>query len=142
MLDGRTFAARVYDVVRQIPTGSVTTYGHVALLVDAPRCARQVGRALRELPRDLAWGAPKPALATGANSGDTQARHHLVPWHRVVNAQGRVSLRGDAGSLAAQVVLLRGEGVAVTEEGILPKGLDAAGWFPEPWDIEMVAPHR
>lgn len=128
------FSERVYAVVRGIPAGSVTTYGHVALLVGTPHGARQVGRALRDLPRILAWriataAIPGPVMHVESELVSTLA----VPWHRVVNARGRISPRGDDGAIAAQVALLRNEGVAVTDEGVLVGGLEAVGWFPEPW---------
>lgn len=66
--------ARIYAVVEQIPRGRVATYGQVADLAGLPGHARQVGYALHALP-------PKSR----------------VPWQRVVNAQGRCSLPGDAG---------------------------------------------
>jgi methylated-DNA-protein-cysteine methyltransferase related protein len=80
--------ARIYAVVRRIPRGCVATYGQIARLAGLPRHARMVGYALHNLPAD---------------SG--------VPWHRVVNAQGRISLRtgGDWGDV--QEGLLRSEGV-------------------------------
>lgn len=60
----------IYATVRSIPKGRVATYGQVAELAGLPRQARLVGYALNVLP-----------------AGST------VPWHRVVNAQGRISLR-------------------------------------------------
>jgi methylated-DNA-protein-cysteine methyltransferase related protein len=128
-----SFFERVYAVVRRIPAGHVTTYGHVALLVGTPHRARQVGRALRELPRDLAWRIGTAAKQGTALHAESERVNTLaVPWHRVVNARGRVSPRGDGGAIAAQVALLRNEGVAVTDEGVLVDGLEAVGWFPEP----------
>ena len=79
----------IYAVVARIPRGRVSTYGRVAELAGLPRRARLVGRALRELPPD---------------SG--------VPWHRVLNAAGRISPRGDAlGHEDLQAHLLEREGV-------------------------------
>jgi methylated-DNA-protein-cysteine methyltransferase-like protein len=78
----------IYAVVSAIPRGKVATYGQVAELAGLPRRARMVGYALRELPK---------------GSG--------VPWHRVVNASGRVSLRGAPGSERIQKELLEEEGV-------------------------------
>jgi methylated-DNA-protein-cysteine methyltransferase related protein len=66
------FDRAVYRVVRRVPRGAVVTYGQVAAMVGHPRAARAVGRALRAL-------------------GERRAR--IVPWHRVVNAGGRVSPR-------------------------------------------------
>jgi len=80
---------RVYAVVSRIPRGRVATYGQVAALARLPRQARFVGRALHVLPADSD-----------------------VPWHRVVNAAGKISLRADAlGHDELQEHLLRREGV-------------------------------
>jgi methylated-DNA-protein-cysteine methyltransferase-like protein len=65
--------ADIYAVVARIPAGKVATYGQVAKLAGLPGYARQVGYAL------------------SANSDKT------LPWHRVVNAQGRISRRTDGG---------------------------------------------
>jgi methylated-DNA-protein-cysteine methyltransferase-like protein len=59
----------VYAMVRQIPEGHVVSYGQVAFFLGWPNGARTVGWALRALP-------------TGSD----------IPWHRVVNAQGKISL--------------------------------------------------
>ena len=77
---------RIWQVVGSIPKGTVATYGQVAELASLPRGARQVGRVLKSLPADT-----------------------RLPWHRVVNAQGRVSLPGDAGR--RQRCRLRSEGI-------------------------------
>jgi methylated-DNA-protein-cysteine methyltransferase-like protein len=93
-----TFDQRVYALVAQIPPGCLATYGQVAELIGAWGCARQVGWALRRLP------LPSP-----------------LPWHRVVNAQGRVSLSlAREGSDWIQAELLRQEGIPVDGEGRLP----------------------
>jgi methylated-DNA-protein-cysteine methyltransferase related protein len=70
---------RIYLVVSRIPRGRVATYGQVARLAGRPGQARLVGYALS-------------ALDHGSR----------VPWHRVVNAEGRISPRRD-GSPAATV---------------------------------------
>lgn len=80
--------ARIYSVIRRIPKGRVATYGQIAVLAGIPRHARQVGYALANTPDDLS-----------------------LPWHRVVNAQGRVSLRSRPGSDDFQQVLLEAEGI-------------------------------
>jgi methylated-DNA-protein-cysteine methyltransferase-like protein len=83
------FFARVYALVARIPRGRVATYGQVAVLLGVPRGARAVGWALRVLdPRRAA----------------------RVPWHRVVGAGGRISLRAGTGPLV-QRRRLRAEGV-------------------------------
>lgn len=83
----------VWAAVARIPRGKVATYGQIAEILDIPDRARFVGYALHALPP----GSP-------------------VPWHRVVNARGQVSLRGDPGR--TQAVLLENEGVGVPQTGI------------------------
>jgi methylated-DNA-protein-cysteine methyltransferase-like protein len=92
MSGGRHFFERVYTLVRQIPRGRVATYGELAALLGVSRGARAVGWALRALDAERA------------------AR---VPWHRVVGAGGRISLRDGPGGLE-QRRRLRREGVRFT----------------------------
>lgn len=87
----------IYTVVRRIPRGRVATYGQVASLAGLPGHARQVGYALHALPDGTA-----------------------VPWHRVVNAAGRLSLRAVPGGELTQQLLLAREGVRLDARGRLP----------------------
>jgi methylated-DNA-protein-cysteine methyltransferase-like protein len=80
-------AEAIYQIVRRIPYGCVASYGQVARLAGLPGRARLVGRALAETPAE-----------TGS-----------LPWHRVINAQGRISLTGPAAR--EQQKRLRAEGV-------------------------------
>jgi methylated-DNA-protein-cysteine methyltransferase-like protein len=79
---------RIYAIVRRIPRGRVATYGQIAALAGMPRHARQVGYALAHAPDNV-----------------------VLPWHRVLNASGHVSLRARPGSDDFQQVLLEAEGV-------------------------------
>ncbi len=88
-----TRAQRIYAAVLQIPQGRVATYGQVAAEADLPRQARQVGYALAALPP----GSP-------------------VPWHRVINARGEISLRPSGGA-EDQRALLEDEGVEFDPRG-------------------------
>ncbi len=85
--------ARIYRVVRQIPAGQAATYGQVALVVGLPS-ARMVGRALAALP-------------------DTSE----VPWHRVINSQGKLAPRSDGKPDPEQRRRLRAEGVQLDSLG-------------------------
>jgi len=86
----RALFPRVYDVVRQVPRGKVTTYGDVAQLV-GPGCdARVVGYAMAVCPDD-------------------------VPWQRVINSQGKISLKGEAAQ--KQRLRLEAEGIAFDPRG-------------------------
>lgn len=91
----------VYNIVAQIPTGYVLTYGCIAELAGWPRHARLVGRALKHAPKHLG-----------------------LPCHRVVNSQGRT-----APGWAEQVELLRQEGVAFRPNGLID--LSTSLWHPE-----------
>ncbi|WP_418936796.1 MGMT family protein [Leclercia adecarboxylata] len=86
------FPQRVWQIVAAIPEGTVTTYGEVATLAGSPRAARQVGGVLRRLPE-----------------GST------LPWHRVVNRHGAISLTGP--DLQRQRQALLSEGVQVSGGG-------------------------
>src|SRR5262249_51517479 len=88
------FYEQVYALVRQVPAGKVVTYGQVAALLGNPRAARAVGYALRFVP---------------ANTD--------VPWHRVINHRGHISLRTPPESPLVQRLLLEEEGVVFDAEG-------------------------
>lgn len=81
-----SFERAVHALVRRVPAGRVVTYGQVAALLAAPRSARAVGQAMRRCPAG-------------------------VPWHRVVNHRGGISLRGAGEGMLTQRILLEGEGV-------------------------------
>ncbi|MFP8876680.1 MAG: MGMT family protein [Myxococcota bacterium] len=97
--------ARIYDVVARIPRGRVATYGQIAELAKVGGHARQVGYALHAL------------------GGDSP-----LPWHRVVNAAGRVSPRDDPADEAFQRALLEDEGLRFSPAGRLD--LAAVRWKP------------
>ncbi|HBI09440.1 MULTISPECIES: MGMT family protein [Franconibacter] len=87
-----SFPMRVYQIVAAIPEGCVTTYGEVARLAGSPRAARQVGGVLKRLPEGS-----------------------QLPWHRVVNRHGAISLTGP--DLQRQRQALLSEGVQVSGSG-------------------------
>ena len=106
-----SFDERVRNVVSLIPRSRLATYGQVADWIGAWGCARQVGWALRRL------SVPSE-----------------VPWQRVVNAKGRISMSlSRAGSDLMQRQLLIEEGIPVDEEGRLP--LKRFLWTPDPEDL-------
>lgn len=114
----KAFHFAVYDAVLQIPAGNVTSYGHIAYLIGRPQNSRQVGSSLKHLShlRDV-------LNREGASLGE-------VPWWRVINSAGMISLR-ENGEFE-QASLLRQEGVSVLERHRVD--LDEYGWFPD--DIE------
>ena len=98
---------RIWSVVRRIPRGRVATYGQVARIAGLAGHARMVGYAMHGLPDELA---------------------KTVPWQRVINAQGRISLRAFAGSEAVQRRLLEREGVRFDARARID--LERFGWQP------------
>lgn len=80
------FTKIVLEIIQQIPRGKVMTYGQIASWADSPRSARQVARILH---------------------GMSEA--YNLPWHRVINKQGKISLTGVPGS--TQRALLEREGI-------------------------------
>jgi methylated-DNA-protein-cysteine methyltransferase-like protein len=102
---GSSSYQRIYAVVRRIPEGRVATYGQVASLAGLAGHARQVGYALHALPDGTA-----------------------VPWHRVVNASGAISLRSMPGGELVQRGLLEREGIRLDPRGRVP--LARVRWAP------------
>ncbi|TVQ90520.1 MAG: cysteine methyltransferase [Deltaproteobacteria bacterium] len=109
--DTSPFCEAVYRVVRRIPSGCVATYGDVAAALGHPRAARRVGWALSRLSPE---------------------RSVQIPWQRVINAQGMISLRDDPVRGPLQRRLLEQEGIRFDERGrcdlpslrCLPEDLD------------------
>ena len=96
--------ARIYQSVRRIPRGRVATYGQIAELSGLHGQARQVGYALHRL------------------------RDASVPWHRVINAHGRISLPVHPGEGDLQRDLLEREGVRFELSGYID--LERFRWKP------------
>ncbi len=104
MLKSDPTLQRIYATVDAVPRGVVATYGQIAREAHLPGRARLVGRALRELP-------PGSKLA----------------WHRVINATGKISVRGAAAR--EQKRRLEREGVHVGAGGRI--SLETFGWRPD-----------
>ena len=101
---GGTLSERIYAAVMRIPRGKVATYGLIAAQVGSPRLARAVGGALHRNP---AFG--------------------VIPCHRVVFSDGRLSDAFAFGGAEAQKNLLESEGVQVTDGRV-----DLAKYLMEP----------
>lgn len=95
----------ILAMIRSIPRGKTAAYGQVAALAGQPRGARQVARVLHSL--------------SGAEG---------LPWHRVINGNGRISLPME-GAGGLQAALLRREGVAVDARGRVDAA--AGAWRPK-----------
>ena len=88
------FSKRVIEIIQKIPAGKVATYGQIATLAGNNKAARQISRILH-------------------SSSDK----YDLPWHRVINSQGRISLRiGDGFEM--QKAMLESEGIQVIKDKI------------------------
>ena len=103
MSDSTQGWSAVYEAAREIPKGAVATYGQLAAAAGMGGAARQVGWALNAL-----------------DPGDS------VPWHRVINARGEISARGEREIEDLQRALLEAEGVEFDPRGRID--LDRFGW--------------
>lgn len=102
--DPQAFYALVWEIVRQIPAGCVSTYGQIASMIPPPEGvepplydrmgARWVGDAMRATPE-------------GSD----------IPWQRVINSRGQISLPAGSAAADLQRALLEGEGIAFDEQG-------------------------
>lgn len=102
-----TFKDRVIQQIKNIPHGRVTSYGFIAALAGSPRAALQVGRILRNCSDDL-------------------------PWWRVINRDGFISIVNIQLPPELQADLLKQEGVAVIKNGSMFRvDMRRFGWHPE-----------
>lgn len=86
------FELSLYNMLAVLPKGKLTTYGNLAKQCGYPSHARLVGRTLSKLPKDT-----------------------KLPWFRVVNSQGKISLIGD--SFLRQKEYLNAEGITINDNG-------------------------
>ena len=113
-MKSKNFYEQVYTVVRQIPQGKVTSYGRISDMLAAPNAARAVGYALRAL-----------------KDKKDDREYSNIPWQRVINSKGRISIVNREFGAHMQADLLRKEGVPVSEE--LRINLDKYLWEGLPW---------
>lgn len=85
-----TFTEKVVLILKNIPYGKVTSYGTIAALAGSPRAARQVVQILH--------------------------RTDNIPWHRVINSQGKIAIK-EYNGFQEQKMLLSMEGVKSNSKG-------------------------
>ena len=88
-----SFTEEVLEIIRNIPHGMVMTYGQIAAVAGNPRGARQVSRILHGM-----------------------SQKYQLPWHRVINSKGSISLNGEAGFI--QESMLIQEGIIINNKKI------------------------
>jgi methylated-DNA-protein-cysteine methyltransferase-like protein len=101
------FFAKVYRLVQRVPPGKVVSYGTVARMLEHPHAARTVGWAMHSIPKGVD-----------------------VPWWRVINSKGRISL-SKGGGASRQRELLEAEGVEFDERGFVD--WERYGWEGLSW---------
>lgn len=112
MKQSDNFSIAVIAIIKQIPFGQVTTYGTVAALAGSPRSAREVGYLLHSL-----------------------TQKHNLPWQRVINRKGYISIRGkDINMKSLQKSLLEHEGVEVSQDFMID--LTVYGWWGSKKDLD------
>lgn len=99
------FTLRAIELIRSIPEGKVATYGQIAAMAGSPRAARQVVRVLH-----------------------SSSRKEGLPWHRVVNREGKISLPEHRGH-NRQRALLKSESIEFGEDDRI--NLDRYRWRPD-----------
>lgn len=87
------FSNRVKQLIKSVPRGQVATYGQIAACAGNPRSSRQVAWLLH-----------------------SSSRKDNLPWHRIINSRGTISLP-IGGGFEEQKVLLEAEGIPVDEKG-------------------------
>jgi len=87
------FTEQVINIIKSIPYGKVMTYGQIAAYANNPRGARQVSRILHSM-----------------------TVKHELPWHRVINSKGGISLTGEPGFVQSK--MLAEEGIEVVNKKI------------------------
>ena len=99
-----SFKDKVIQTVKKIPYGFVTTYGTIAILAGVPRGARLIGGILRY-----------------------NSDHDDLPWYRVINKDGFISIKSFDHPKNLQKALLEQEGVEISSDFMI--NLDKYGWF-------------
>ncbi len=109
-VDERSYRERVYELVLQIPSGRVMTYGQISLILGESYTPRTVGYVMHA------------------------AETENVPWQRVINSQGKCSTGRLTIPLNLQQELLNAEGIIFNEKGRCE--LQVYQWFPDGYEQE------
>ncbi|CAR65920.1 DEHA2G06204p [Debaryomyces hansenii CBS767] len=124
--ESKVFYHSVYALIGKIPYGKVTSYGHIAYLLNRPQNSRLVGSSLKHL-KFIA-----ESLNREANPEDI-IEPESVPWWRVISSAGKISPRGNSDNESRQARFLREEGVEVSNAYRID--LEKYGWFPDEVDF-------
>lgn len=109
-----SFTSRAIEIIKNIPSGKVMTYGQVAKLAGSPRGARQVVRILHSMSE----------------------KYHL-PWHRVLNAKGEIGIQDEEGFLK-QKQYLQNEGINFIDERKINLNVYQVSLILEKEDVDLI----
>jgi methylated-DNA-protein-cysteine methyltransferase-like protein len=105
MNEPESFTQKAKRIIKRVPKGKVATYGQVAALAGSPLGARQVVRVLH-----------------------SSSRIDKLPWHRIINSSGKISLP-PGGGYEEQKTLLLSEGIAFDQTDNI--NLNLYQWIPQ-----------
>lgn len=111
--DTEAYNRLVWTIVQQIPEGKVSTYGQIASMIPVPDNV-----PAEDYARMKSYWVGQALNATPSDQG--------IPWQRVINSQGAISLPKDTPAAHKQRVLLESEGVTFDEKDRVD--LDLFGW--------------
>ncbi len=109
-IDEQSYREKVYEIVREIPSGKVMTYGQIAEMLGEGYTARTVGFVMHA------------------------AETENVPWQRVINSKGGCSTAKLTVPYNIQQKMLEEEGIEFNDKGFCD--LNKYRWFPEGFEIE------
>lgn len=112
--DPMPFYKVVWEIVRQIPAGTVTTFGQIATMIPTP-----------DGVDDDDYAKLGPRWVGDAMNAVSRVDEPTIPWHRVINAKGMISLPETSKSAALQRARLRAEDLLDDNERV---DLDTFGW--------------
>ena len=113
--DPMPFYKIVWDIVRQIPPGTVATYGQIAAMIPTP-----------EGVEDDDYKKLSPRWVGDAMNAVSRVDEPTIPWHRVINSKGGISLPETSKAAALQRARLRAEDVLL--DGDERVDLNEFGW--------------
>lgn len=113
----------VWEIVWQIPMGQVFSYGQIASMIPPPESIDPPSYA-RVAPRWVGYAMSR-AMQSALNV-EAGEQGESIPWHRVINSQGGISLAADTRSGAIQRARLTAEGVKFNEQGFI--SFQVYGW--------------
>lgn len=126
----------ILDTIRRIPRGQVASYSGVAFAAGWPGRARLVARVLSEIPEAIpgetssSRTSPGPDIHVRATTTDASSARKdsvVVPWFRVINAQGKVAIPKGSPGHVKQIRLLKAEGVVFLNGKV---SFEHHGWRP------------